>query len=109
MGNILKLRALLVLLTILAIGFLLQTFTPLRINTDAVTLMSMAESAAHGRGFLDDGERSVFPPGYPAILAVLLKLGLAHSWIIVSLNMVFLSLGLFAAFRLITLEFFENR
>jgi hypothetical protein len=29
----------------------------------------MAESAAHGGGFLDDGEKSVFPPGYPAMLA----------------------------------------
>jgi hypothetical protein len=41
----------------------------------------MAESAAHGGGFLDDGEKSVFPPGYPAMLAFLLRLGLAHPWV----------------------------
>jgi len=108
-GDILKVRAALVLLAILAFGFLLQIFTPLRLNTDAVSLLSMAESAVHGGGFLDDGERSVFPPGYPALLAVLLRLGFAHSWVIVSLNMVFLFLGLFAIFFLLTLEFFPDR
>jgi hypothetical protein len=41
----------------------------------------MAESAAHGGGFLDDGEKSVFPPGHPAMLAFLLRLGLAHPWV----------------------------
>ena len=104
-----KLRASLVLLTILAMGFLLQIFTPLRLNTDAITLLTMAESAAHGGGFLDEGNRTVFPPGYPAMLAVLLRLGLAHSWVIVGLNMAFLSLGLFAVFCLLTAEFFEDR
>jgi len=103
-----KLRAN-ILLTILAIGFLLQIFTPLRLNTDAVTLLSMADSAAHGGGFLDDGEKSVFPPGYPAMLAVLLRLGLAHPWVIVSLNMLFLSFGLYAAYCLLNAEFFADR
>ena len=108
-NNLVKLRAAQILLTILAIGFLLQIFTPLRLNTDAVTLLSMAESAAHGDGFLDDGAKSVFPPGYPAMLAVLLKLGLAHPWVIVGLNMVFLSLGLLAVFFLLSQEFFADR
>jgi hypothetical protein len=65
----------------LAIGFWLQIFTPLRLTTDAVTLLSMGESAVHGGGFLDDGKKSVFPPGYPAMLAFLLRLGLAHPWV----------------------------
>jgi hypothetical protein len=107
-GDIVKLRAI-VLLTILAIGFWLQIFTPLRLNTDAVALLSMAESAAHGGGFLDDGQISVFPPGYPAMLAVLLRLGLAHPWVIVSLNMLFLSLGVYAVFCLLNAEFFKDR
>jgi len=96
--DLVKLRAATVLLAILAFAFVLQIFTPLRLNTDAVTLLSMAESAAHGGAFLEDGERTVFPTGYPALLSVLLRLGLAHSWVIVSLNMVFLFLGLFAVF-----------
>jgi hypothetical protein len=107
-GEVVNLRAK-ILLTILTIGFLLQIFTPLRLNTDAVTLLSMADSAAHGSGFLDDGEKSVFPPGYPAVVAVLLRSGLAHPWVIVSLNMIFLSLGLYAAFCLLNTEFFSDR
>jgi hypothetical protein len=63
------------------LAFGCKIFTPLRLTTDAVTLLSMAESAAHGGGFLDDGEKSVFPPGYPAMLAFLLRLGLAHPWV----------------------------
>lgn len=90
-------------------SFLLQIFTPLRVNTDAVTLLSMADSAAHGGGFLEDGGRTVFPPGYPALLAVLLRLGWAHSWVIVGLNMLFLALGLLAAFYLLNEEFFADR
>jgi len=53
-NDLVKLRDAQVLLTILAIAFLLQIFTPLRLNTDPVTLLSMAESAAHVGGFLDD-------------------------------------------------------
>ena len=108
-NNLVKLRAAQVLLTILAVAYLLQIVTPLRLNTDAVVLLSMAESAAHGDGFLDDGVKSVFPPGYPAMLAVLLRLGIAHPWVLVGLNMVFLSLGLFAVFFLLSQEFFADR
>jgi hypothetical protein len=108
-GDLVKVRAALVVLAILAFAFLLQIFTPLRLNTDAVTLLSMADSAAHGGAFLEDGGRTVFPTGYPALLSVLLRLGLAHSWVIVSLNMVFLFLGLFAVFCFLTLEFFADR
>ena len=104
-----KLRAAQALLTILAISFLLQIFTPLRLNTDAVTLLSMADSASHGNGFLEDGEKSVFPPGYPAMLLVLLKLRVAHPWVLVGLNMIFLSLGLLAVFFLLSEEFFADR
>ena len=104
-----KLRAVQALLALLAISFLLQIFTPLRLNTDAVTLLSMADSASHGNGFLDDGEKSVFPPGYPAMLVFLLKLGIAYPWVLVALNMVFLTLGLLAVFFLLSEEFLFDR
>ena len=94
---------------LLAICFVLQVFSPLRLNTDAIVLLSMGESAAHGGGFLDSGQKSVFPPGYPALLAVLLRVGLAHPWVIVGLNVVFLSAGLFAAYFLLIREFFEDK
>ena len=97
------------LLLLLAICFVLQVFSPLRLNTDAIVLLSMGESAAQGGGFLDSGQKAVFPPGYPALLAILLRLGLAHPWVIVGLNVVFLSVGLFAAYSLLIREFFDDR
>jgi hypothetical protein len=54
------------LLAILAASFVLQIFSPLRLNNDAITLLSMAESAAYGRGFLSDGQTTFLPSGYPA-------------------------------------------
>jgi len=69
----------------------------------------MGESAAHGNGFLDSGERTVFPPGYPALLAILLKSSVAHSWVIVGMNMAFLSLGLCAVYSLLVREFFQDK
>jgi hypothetical protein len=98
-----------ILLLVLAICFVLQVFSPLRLNNDAITLLSMGESAAHGGGFLNDGQKTFLPSGYPALLAVLLKAGFAHPWVIVGLNMVFLSVGLFAAYCVLSREFFEDR
>ena len=97
------------LLLLLGICYLLQVFSPLRLNTDAIAILSMGESAAHGGGFLDSGQKTVFPPGYPALLAVLLTLGLAHPWVIVGLNVVFLTVGLYAVNSLLIREFFEDR
>jgi hypothetical protein len=68
----------------------------------------MGESAAQGGGFLDAGQKTVFPPGYPALLAVLLSVSFAHPWVIVSLNLIFLSVGLITAYSLIR-EFFEDK
>src|ERR1035437_1275896 len=97
------------LLLLLAICFLLQVFSPLRLNTDAIILLSMGESAAHGGGFLDSGQKTVHPPGYPALLAALMRVGLARPWAIVGLNAVFLSAGLFATYSLLIREFFEDK
>jgi hypothetical protein len=69
----------------------------------------MGESAAHGGGFVDSGQKTVFPPGYPALLAVLMRVGLAHPWAIVGLNVVLLSVGLFATYSLLIREFFEDK
>lgn len=97
------------LLALLAICFVLQAFSPLRLNPDAIALLSVGESVAHGRGFFDYGKMTVFPPGYPALLAVLLRAGLAHPWVIVGLNVVFLSVGLLATCSLLIHDFFEDK
>ena len=57
-----------------------QIVTPLRLNTDAVRLLSMAVSASEGRGFLVEGEADPLPVGYPALLAGMIYLGLGKVW-----------------------------
>jgi hypothetical protein len=59
-------------------------------------MMSEAESVVQGTGFLDDGFKTPFPPGYPALLALLLIVGCAHPWVLIVINLVSLALGLFA-------------
>ena len=85
---------------ILAIGYGLQLFTPIRLQYDSVTLLSVADSVAHGGSYLFQGQPTVFPPGYPSIIAVFLRFGLSYTMILVALNLVFIVAGLFAAFRL---------
>jgi hypothetical protein len=104
-----KYRTSKILLVLLLICFAAQVFSPLRLNNDAIVLLSMGESAAHGNGFLAGGRETVFPPGYPALLAVLLRTDFAHPWVIVGLNVVFLLVGLLAAYSLLIREFFEDK
>jgi hypothetical protein len=94
---------------ILILCFALQVFSPLRLNTDAVSYLSMAESAAEGHGFLQNGLKTVFPPGYPALLAVLLKAGLGHSWAIIGLNVILLAAGTIGAYRVLVQELFKDK
>jgi hypothetical protein len=108
-ANSLRYRFAQSLLALLAICFVLQAFSPLRLNPDAIALLSVGESVAHGRGFFDSGKMTVFPPGYPALLAVLLRAGLAHPWVIVGLNVVFLSAGLLATYSLLIHDFFADK
>lgn len=94
---------------LLAVCYLAQIFTPLRLSYDAEILLSMAESAAQGRGFLDNGQPTVHPPGYPALLAVLLKAGIAHPWVIVGVNGILLFVALGAAARVLRLRLLDDR
>jgi hypothetical protein len=81
---------------LLAVGllYLLQMCSPLRLNGDSVELLSIASSAADGHGFLYQGEKTRYPPGYPAMVACLDRAGLARPWSLVGLNAVFLLLAL---------------
>ena len=94
---------------LLAVCYLAQIFTPLRVNDDAVTLLSEAESVAHHNGFLSDGQVTLYPPAYPALLASLLRMGVAHAWVILTLNAGFLFLGLFALRSVLTLNFSRDQ
>jgi hypothetical protein len=96
------------ILALLAGCYSAQVFTPLRINNDAVILLSVAESAARHGGFLFHGRTTLYPPGYPALLASLLRMGIAHTWVIVAINAVFLFLGMLAARYILTVAFFHE-
>jgi hypothetical protein len=64
-----------------------QLFSPLRLNTDACRLLSMAVSAAEGQGFLVHGKSDVLPIGYPAAILLLINLGAGTTFWLNALNL----------------------
>ena len=89
--------------------YLLQMWSPLRLNGDSVELLSIASSAADGHGFLYQGEKTRYPPGYPAMVACLDRAGLARPWSLVGLNAAFLFLALACANYVVLHHFKLNR
>jgi hypothetical protein len=87
-----------VAVALLAFTYLLQAPSPLRLNGDSIVLLSMGASAADGHGFLYRGEATHFPTGYPAMVAVLDRLGLASSWSFILLNCGLLGVSLTACY-----------
>jgi hypothetical protein len=67
-------------------GHLVQMFTPLRMTTDSVEYLSVAASAADGKGCLFDGKPTQHPCGYAFMISVLDRTGIARSWSLVGLN-----------------------
>ena len=96
-----------VILALVAVYFL-QAATPLRLHPDSVVMLSVAETVEHGGGFLFHGQRTVFPPGYPALVAVLIRLNLAHVWVLVSINVIFLAIGILALRHVLKSDFFSE-
>ena len=97
------------IIVVLAAVYLLQIVcTPLRLSIDTVVLLSAAESAARGEGLLYHGHLTQYPPGYPILIAVLMRLGIAHVWLIVGISVGSLLLGLAAAHFFLLREFFSD-
>ena len=90
-----------VLVGAIALAYLAQLPTPLRLHNDTVVLVSMGESVARGGGFQYHGTAGHYAEGYPAIVALLVKLGAFHVWTAVALNFAFLAIGLWAAAKLV--------
>ncbi len=101
-------RAQLGVILILVAVYFLQSATPLRLHPDSVVMLSVAETAEHGGGFLFHGQRTVFPPGYPALVSILIKLNLAHVWVLVSINVIFLAIALLALRHILRSDFFSE-
>ena len=81
----------------------LQIVSPLRLTPDSVVLLSVADSVSHGGAFLDQGRPTVYPPAYPAVLAVLIKMGLGRSSVIISVNLILLFAALAGARQVLIL------
>ena len=96
-------------IVILAAVYILQIATPLRLSTDTVVLLSSAESAARGGGLLYQGHPTQYPPGYPTLIAALMRLGIAHVWLIVGISVGSILLGLAAARFFLLQEFFQEQ
>lgn len=88
----------LLLTTLLALGalYLLQSATPLRLESDAVDYLRTAAALEDGRAL----PKVPFPPGYPIIIAVLDRVGLGSVLYFVLANCLFLGLGLWATWSI---------
>ena len=85
---------------VLAALYLLQTVTPLRLDTDSLNYLIMGTAIADGRPVPPIG----LPTGYSEIIALLDRAGIASSFHFVLANCVFLGVGLFAVWTLLGSE-----
>jgi hypothetical protein len=76
--------------------YLLQTVSPLRLDSDAVDYLSTGAAIADGRAL----PKVLFPPGFPAIISLLDRAGLGSSFFFILFNCVCLGLGLWATWRI---------
>ena len=90
---------------LVSLAYLAQIATPLRLITDGVDYLLQASSAADGFGFLVHGQPSMRPPGYPALIVILEKVGLGKSWAIVALNCLLLGVGCWTSYFLLVHSF----
>jgi hypothetical protein len=78
---------------VLCLAYLIQLASPLRLNTDATSFLTLAASFLDGQGFMIDGQPTHFPVGYPLMLAALEWAGLACSASITGVNLLMLAVG----------------
>jgi hypothetical protein len=90
-----------VTLAVLAVAYVIQIPTPLRMNTDAIAYLMMASSYHDGHGFVPRPGAAHFPTGYPAIVAALDHFGVANSRAFVAVNELMLAATLWAGVWLI--------
>ena len=95
-------RALGLALVLLVAVYAMQLVRPLHLESDSVCYLRVAELAAEGRGFGCPGcDRThcsiLYPPGYPWVLAVLIRSNIATPQAFMLLNFASLAVGLVAA------------
>ena len=87
--------------------YLLQIYSPLRLNVDSIAYL------ARGMAFLDGTEPPypnwLLPPGYSYLIAALDGVGLGTSWAFNAINCLFLGAGLAATYQLLVKDFDLSR
>ncbi len=94
---------------VVAIVYLLQIGSPLRLVNDGIDYLLQASSAADGGGFQIHGVHSMRPPGYPFLILLLDKIGLGTSLAIVALNCLALAVGSWATYGALRISFGFSR
>jgi len=98
-----------VALLLVSLAYLVQIASPLRLVGDGVDYLMQASSAVDGSGFRFHGQRSMRPPGYPALIFLLAKAGIGTSWAMVALNCLLLGIGCWASYFILRTSFgFES-
>lgn len=90
---------------LLAAAYLVQCYSPLRLNLDVIHFVTVAASAADGEGFLFKDTPTYYPIGYAALLSGLERIGLGISWAFVALNCLFIAVGVGASYALYRMHF----
>ncbi len=94
-------RGSIALLALALLAHAMQIASPLRLNTDSVLLLRMAEAFDEGRGFKPADVPAPFPIGYPASIAGLRAIGLDHAAGLIGANVLALCVALAATWALI--------
>jgi hypothetical protein len=92
-------------LLVVSLAYLVQIASPLRLVGDGVDYLLQASSAADGNGFRVHGEQSMRPPGYPALIFLLVKAGIGKSWAIVALNCLLPGIGCWSSYFVLRSSF----
>lgn len=87
------LRLLQLIIAGLSFVYILQSFSLLRLNTDAVIFLSLADSFVKGHGLVYHGLPTHFPPGYPVLIALLDFCRFCNSSGLILLNIAFFAAG----------------
>lgn len=91
----------LIVLLVVCYGIqLVQAFSPLRIDGDAIDYLTAAASVADGEKLATLSKANMRPLGYPVMIAVLDRIGMARPWSLVVLNCGWLLLGLLASYAI---------
>jgi hypothetical protein len=91
------------LIALLAVCYgiqLVQAFSPLRIDGDAIDYLAAAASAADGANLAALSRANMRPLGYPLMIAALDRIGIARPWSLVTLNCGWLLVGLIASYTI---------